>query len=183
MHSTGQDPDSTPADEGRIDPAVVAALYAEHAKELRYFLLGVLHDAASADDALQAAFAKAVEQGHKAREETLKGWLFRVAFNEALLLRRRQAVRDKAYRQLGWMHHAAGESPDARLDRHETVERVRKALDELPAEQRQVVHMRIYEEKTFATIAGELHVPLGTVLTRMQLALRKLRRTLDETHS
>jgi RNA polymerase sigma-70 factor (ECF subfamily) len=36
----------------------------------------------------------------------------------------------------------------------------------------------MYEDKTFAQIAEELGLPLGTVLTRMRLALEKLRRTL-----
>ncbi len=38
--------------------------------------------------------------------------------------------------------------------------------------------MRIFEEKTFAAIARELSAPLGTVLTRMRLALDKLAREL-----
>ena len=46
-------------------------------------------------------------------------------------------------------------------------------------DQGQVVRMRIYEEKKFIEIATELGLPLGTVLTRMQLALRKLKKLLD----
>ena len=55
---------------------------------------------------------------------------------------------------------------------------LRKALGELPAEQGRVVWARMYEDKTFAQIAEEFGLPLGTVLTRMRLALEKLRRTL-----
>ena len=55
---------------------------------------------------------------------------------------------------------------------------VRKALGELPPEQSKVVWARMYEDKTFAQIAEESGLPLGTVLTRMRLALGKLRRTL-----
>jgi RNA polymerase sigma-70 factor (ECF subfamily) len=39
--------------------------------------------------------------------------------------------------------------------------------------------MRIYEEKTFAMIAQELGIPLGTALGRMRTALAKLRKTLE----
>ena len=46
----------------------------------------------------------------------------------------------------------------------------------LPDKQRQIVHMRIYEEKTFAVIAEELDIPLGTALARMRTALAKLRK-------
>ncbi|NQU19940.1 MAG: hypothetical protein HQ567_01555 [Candidatus Nealsonbacteria bacterium] len=45
-------------------------------------------------------------------------------------------------------------------------------LTELPAKQREVVRMRIYEEKTFVRIAEELGIPLGTALARMRAARR-----------
>ena len=62
--------------------------------------------------------------------------------------------------------------------RGETVEAVRQALDRLPIEQRKVVWARMYEDRSFAEIAQESGLPLGTVLTRMRLALEKLRRSL-----
>jgi RNA polymerase sigma-70 factor (ECF subfamily) len=172
--TSGEDLALTTADNGRIDPALVAALYLEHAEELRAFLIGVLRSGELAGEVLQATFAKAVESGHTAREESLKGWLFRVAYNEAMLVRRRQQLHGKSIRKLAWGRPEQHETPDDHLTRWETVARVRKALEELPPEQQQVVRMRIYEEKTFAAIADELSVPLGTVLTRMRLALGKL---------
>ncbi len=161
-----------------VDAAAVAALYQEHAAELRRFVLGVTRDPELAGDVLQAAFAKAVELGHTARAETFKGWLFKVAFHEALTARRRREVRDRGHRRLAALGLAAAEGPDERLIRGETVEKVRRALDRLPPDQRRVVRARIYEDKTFAEIAEEDGLPLGTVLTRMRLALEKLRRTL-----
>src|SRR5262249_681269 len=101
------------------------------------------------------------------------------AFNEAMLLRRKQTVRDKAARRLAEENHNATESPFEQVCRWETVASVRKALDHLPPEQRQVVQMRMYDQKKFITIAEEWGVPLGTVLTRMQAALKKLRRHLN----
>jgi RNA polymerase sigma-70 factor (ECF subfamily) len=178
----------TTADQGRIDPAVVTALYERYAGELRLFLTGVLRNADLVDEALQNTFAKAVESGHTAREESVKGWLFQVAFHEAVLLRRRGQIHDRSVRQLArgqaapsGGNSAVGDglgSPDDRLARSETIEQVRRALADLPADQRQVVEMRIYEDKTFAAIATELSAPLGTVLTRMRLALKRLSRRL-----
>lgn len=162
------------AENGRIDPALVAGLYVEHAEELRAFLIGVLRSGDLANEVLQATFARAVESGHTAQEESLKGWLFRVAYNEAMLVRRRQKLQGESLRKLAWNRPERQEGPDDHVTRWETVARVQKALENLPEEQRQVVRMRIYEDKTFATIAEELQAPLGTVLTRMRLALRKL---------
>jgi RNA polymerase sigma-70 factor, ECF subfamily len=168
------------ADYGKIDPATVADLYARYGAELHRFLVGLLRDWQLAADAVQATFVKLAEYGHNSREESRKGWLFRVAYNEAVLLRRRQAVDDAVLRRTAWNRESVGASAEAELVQSETAERVRQAIGELSAEQQQVVRMRIYEEKTFAVIAAELEIPLGTALGRMRAAMSKLRTKLDE---
>ncbi len=169
-------------DECPIEPAVVAALYLEHAEELRRFLIGVLRDGHAAGDVLQVAFAKLVERGHEVEPKSRKSWLFTVAYREAMALRRRQAAERGALEQIATGKVAdagrAADSPERPLLQWETVERVRQALERLPADQRRVVELKLSEQKTFAAIAAELDVPLGTVLTRMQSALAKLRRSL-----
>ena len=167
-----------------LDPSVVAALYVQHGEELRRFLLGILRDAQLTSDVLQATFAKMVERGHQTQEATRKAWLFRVAYHEAMAYRRREGVGDKVLRRVAnekpaWHSNGAAGGADEPLLRLESVQAVREALDELPPEQRQVVRMRIYEEKTFATIAKELNIPLGTALGRMRAATIKLRAKLD----
>jgi RNA polymerase sigma-70 factor (ECF subfamily) len=169
------------ADPGKLDPTLVAALYVDHGEELRRFLLGLLRDPQLAADVLQATFAKMVERGHETREDSRKAWLFRVAFHEAMAVRRRQAVGDRIIRQIACRSEMATGPADEPLVRLEAVESVRQALDELPPEQRQIVRMRIYEEKTFAIIAEELNIPLGTALGRMRAALMKLRTRLTPT--
>jgi RNA polymerase sigma factor (sigma-70 family) len=169
----------TLADDRRIAPEEIAALHAECGAELHRLALGVLHDAHLAADVVQAAFVKAMEQGHTANE-SLRGWLFRVALNEALALRRRQGVQTRALDKLAWLGRGwdENEQPEEITSRREEVERAKTALEGLPAEQRQVVYLRLYEQKTFAVIARELNVPLGTVLWRMQAALKRLRECL-----
>lgn len=167
-------------DTGQLDPAVVAELYAQHGAELRAFLTGILRNADWASEALQSTFVKATEVGHTAKQETIKGWLFRVAYNEAMLLRRRQEVDQRATRQVAWQVSPQVEPADATLLKQEVIERIRAGLDSLPAEQRIVVRLRIYEDKTFAEIAQELGIPLGTVVTRMRTALQKLNRELGQ---
>jgi RNA polymerase sigma-70 factor (ECF subfamily) len=160
-------------------PSTPFEVDAELAGELRRFVLGVVRDPELADDVIQATYVKVLERGHEARPESARGWLFRVAFHEALAAKRRMATRDRNYRRFaGLGSDRDPNSPDAPLIRAEVVEAVREALDRLPEEQRRVVLARIYEEKTFAEIAGESNLPLGTVLTRMRRALEKMRRTL-----
>jgi RNA polymerase sigma factor (sigma-70 family) len=170
---------------GRLDLAQLAALYVEHSLELRRFLRGVLRNEELADDALQSAFAKAIEVGHTASPATFKGWLFRVAMNEALAVRRRQKLHQKMIERSAAeerlpKRRVERDSPAGGLIHLEKIETVRRAIGRLSAEQRQVVQMRIDQDKTFATIADELKLPLGTVLSRMQAALKRLRSELDD---
>jgi RNA polymerase sigma-70 factor, ECF subfamily len=190
--NSGSKPDSSglgPFDQqSPLDPQIVAALYADHGEELRRFLQGILRDAQLASDVLQMVFVKMAQRGHETREESRKAWLFRVAYHEAMAVRRREGVGDKVLRQVAWNASAWQASPAANTNssaeepllRLESVEAVREALDELPPEQRRVVRMRIYEEKTFAAIAKELKIPLGTALARMRAAMIKLKAKLGD---
>jgi RNA polymerase sigma factor (sigma-70 family) len=162
----------------RLDPVVVAQLFHDYSDELRSFLLGVLCNLDLANEVLQATFARVVEHGHTAHTETIKGWLFRVAFNEAMTLRRRATVRNKAAVLLREQGEPIVESPENFLLLRESTSQVQQALLTLPAELQQIVRMRIYEERTLATIASELGLPLGTVYARLQLALKKLKSCL-----
>jgi RNA polymerase sigma-70 factor (ECF subfamily) len=64
----------------------------------------------------------------------------------------------------------------------EDVAKLKELLAELPPDQQHVVRQRMYEDKTFAVIAQELNVPLGTVLTRMRLAMEKLQKWWERDH-
>jgi RNA polymerase sigma-70 factor (ECF subfamily) len=176
----------------------VEALYREHGTDLEAFLIGVLRDRHQASEVVQVVFRKALEflaeletSELKAAEGTAdellskwqspRGWLFRVGWNEAMLVRRVQTRHQNLLQKAVWnrdLDRPEPTGPESRLVQGETVEAVRKAIGDLPEEQRNVVHSRIYEDKTFAVIAEELGLPLGTVLTRMRLAMQKLERAL-----
>jgi RNA polymerase sigma-70 factor, ECF subfamily len=167
--------------EDRIEPESVADLYRQHADEIRAFLAGVLRDRELADEVLQTVFRKALEKGHTATEN-IRSWLFKVAWNDAMLVRRVQTRQagglQKAAQSRGVSEGIPEESESAAV-RQETVDEVRRAIRQLPDEQQLVVRMRIYDEKKFAVIAEELGVPLGTVLSRMRAAMMKLEKSLE----
>lgn len=173
----------TSADDVKLDSSVVTALYVAHADELRRLLLGILRDPHLVGDALQAAFAKVIEVGHKTRPQSRKSWLFRVAYNEAMALRRRAAVGERITQKMAWSQANEAEPADAPLLRMETIDAVRSGLRQLSETQQQVVRLRIYEEKTFAEIAEQLQIPLGTALSRMRGALIKLREHLENNQN
>jgi RNA polymerase sigma-70 factor (ECF subfamily) len=97
-----------------------------------------------------------------------------------MFVRRRQVTGDRILLRSAWSQSAVEHPADGYAVQAETVARVQQALAELPPEQQQVVRMRIYEDKTFAVIASELGIPLGTALGRMHTALAKLRKRLED---
>ena len=168
--------------ESKLAPEQVEVLYASYAARLQRFLLGVLRDRELVEEVLQRTFLQVLEKGHTAAGETMKGWIYKVAFNQAMALRRRVGRRP-------WQEAL---DPDllvpATASRNPVVEEVvadealrgaESALAELPTAQREVLRMRFVDSMTFPQIATQLGVPLGTALTRMRLALEKLRRRLQ----
>jgi RNA polymerase sigma-70 factor (ECF subfamily) len=109
--------------------------------------------------------------------------LFKVGFHEAMAFRRRQALQGRTLKKYTAQKHvtrsdllAASPTSHDELVRLEDVVKLKDLLAELPPDQQHVVRQRMYEEKTFAVIAQELNVPIGTVLTRMRLAMEKLQK-------
>lgn len=166
----------------QLDRTQVEALWEQHATGIRRFVLGVVRDPDLADEVLQQTFVTTLERGHTSASETRKGWLYRVAFTQAMELKRRAKAGDKA---VGSIQEALRVDPPAASSaadtaiRRERIERLRSAIAELPAAQRTVVEMRLGASKTFQAIADELGVPLSTALTRMRLATEKLKARLE----
>jgi len=162
----------------------LAELFREHQLPLHQFLMGLLRNRAEADDVLQQVFLKLVEGWATIRLDTAKSWLFTVAYHEALARRRVRVRQDSALADLWarpvWLSERALRTAEAEAMRQETIQSVQRSLAALPDAQREVVERRVYRSQTFATIAAELNCPLGTVLTRMRLAIKTLTRLLEE---
>ncbi len=70
--------------------------------------------------------------------------------------------------------------PDAILSAAQSARRLRSVLAELPAEQRLVIELSFYDDKAHADIAKTLSIPLGTVKSRLRLAMSRLRHLLGD---
>ena len=73
------------------------------------------------------------------------------------------------------------ERPDEVLSGVDDTARVGAALAELSADQSHIIKLSYFHEKAHAEIARELGIPLGTVKSRLRLAMMKLRGLLSET--
>jgi len=192
LSSTSKNPTPESPDPGLRDQAGASGssgfsvdagkAFEQFAKPLENFLIGILKNGAEANDALQATFVKLMEKGDTiVQESALKGWLFRVAYNEAMLIKRKDGVKRKHIEKFAW-HVSPDVESDQPADRmldDETQQEIKKALDQLSAAQQEVVRKRIYEGLKFREIAEQLDLPLGTVLARMHSSLKKLKTVFE----
>jgi RNA polymerase sigma-70 factor (ECF subfamily) len=109
-------------------------------------------------------------------------WIFTIARNLRIDAHRRNqrgAVEERADIDIEFEVDDAP-LPDSKLETIQSEERVRAALSQLPDDQMRVVELSFFEEKAHAEIAQILDIPLGTVKSRLRLAMGRLRNLLSE---
>lgn len=137
-----------------------------------------------ARDVAQEAFLKAYRglAGFK-REARFSSWLYQIATNLCRdRLRRRKArpqVSLEALEEAGPVIVETRPGAHERLLARDQAERVRRAIDALPEEQREVLILKEYQELTFLEIAQALELPVSTVKTRLYRGLVQLRLRLE----
>ena len=133
---------------------------------------------ADAEEVLQTVFEKLIKKPHalhSARDE--KAILMKCIHDTAVdLIRSNTRRRD---RNLAWQsdHHVpfvSNDDPDAD-DYHKAVW---NALQELPIDQRSVVHLRLWSDCTFETIATMLNISINTAASRYRYGIDKMRERL-----
>lgn len=107
-------------------------------------------------------------------------WIFTIARNLRVdLLRRRQGL-ESGGEDFDFDTLDSGEpAAEERLHAARQSERLHGALAQLPPEQQQVLRLSYFDDEPHARIATELGIPLGTVKSRVRLAVAQLRRLLD----
>jgi len=150
-------------------------LYDEHAQPLYAFLLNFTRDEADTRDLLQELFVKLAREPkllNGVREQ--RAFLIRLAHNAAIDLMRRRGTRNRTRENFAAEFispFAPTTDPDEKVFREELA----VALGELPAEQRAVVHLKLWEGLTFEEIAEALEIPPNTAASRYRYGLDKLR--------
>ncbi|GAA4598191.1 sigma-70 family RNA polymerase sigma factor [Planotetraspora phitsanulokensis] len=153
------------------DAGAVGECYRAHAPAVRSFLRRMVpHE--DVDDVLQVVFTEVWRSRHRFDpSRSLPAWLYGIARKRAvdhLRARRPQTL------PLDAVADPAG--PDGRVEGEELADRdrIRRALDELPAVQRQAIELAYYGDLTQREIADRLRVPLGTVKARTARGLHRL---------
>jgi len=148
----------------------IGRLYDRYGVVLYRYALMVLADPAAAADAVHTIFVALLRR--RAPPDSEEQYLRRAVRNECFsaLRRRRRDVLAGATPILEAVE-ANRDCPDERLA-------LERALRELPAEQREVVHLKVFEGMTFQEIAGLTGESINTVASRYRYAIEKLRAQL-----
>ena len=140
-----------------------------------------------ARDVCQETFLAAFRNLRKFRGEAkFSSWIYRIALNACnSRLRRPDTTKTRSLDEEhddGQREELADRTVEAAtesLQREQLSAIVRRALNALPNEMRQVIIMKEYEELTFAEIAEILEIPMSTVKSRVYTGLQQLRARLE----
>jgi RNA polymerase sigma-70 factor (ECF subfamily) len=162
------------------DRAAFADLFSRFAPRVKAYLLRLGMDNATAEEHAQEALLtvwRKAAQFDPARA-TAAAWIFTIARNLRIDAARRAQRAQPAPDPVDEPSPEPG--ADAILAAEDRSTRVRAALAALPAEQADVIRLAFFDDRPHADIERVLGIPLGTVKSRLRLAMSRLRGLLDD---
>jgi len=166
------------------DQHALAELYDRHARLVFSLAVRILRERADAEDVVQDVFAQVWSQAgrYDPGRGAVAAWMLTLARSRAIDRLRARRARPESAADSGAADSLADPAAMQDLDllAAEQVERLRRALDQLPEPQRVALDLAYYEGLTHAEIAARLAEPLGTIKTRIRQAVIKLRESLSQ---
>ena len=158
-------------------------VYRDHAPALHRFLLRLTGNEADTRDALQEVFVRLARAPRLLEEVAARrSFLFRMAHRLVIDRHRREETRRQTA-ELAALEISPSTGPVLTAgDALWRQQNVAAALENLPLEQKAVVVLKVWEEMTFAEIAGVLDISANTAASRYRYALDKLRAALRPLH-
>ncbi len=159
------------------DPAAFAVLFRHFAPRVKAFLMKSGAGAALAEECAQDVMAVLWQKAHlfDPARASVATWVFTIARNRRIdALRRARRAEPEA---LDWGPEPAPDQAEAIAAQQETA-RLGRALVALSPPQRRLIERAFYGELSHSEIAAETGLPLGTIKSRIRLALDKLRRQM-----
>jgi RNA polymerase sigma-70 factor (ECF subfamily) len=165
------------------DKEAFGKLVRSYMHQAYYVALGFLGSHEDALDASQEAFAKAYGAMKKFDpSRRFFTWYYAILRNHCLNMLRRKSIRPIPFSELQpeiQARQVSDDQTDGFLYRSETHAVVWKALWKLGADDRQLIVARDILETPYSVLAELLDVPLGTVMSRLYLARRRLRSAVE----
>lgn len=164
------------------DRAAFAELFEFFAPRLKAYVMRIGADPSSAEELAQETMVTVWRKAatYEPAKAAVSTWIFTIARNRRIDQARREnrpAVDEHDLTgEVRWQESAFG---DIQAAEEQAI--LANAIGSLPEEQAEVIRKAFYEDKSHAVVADELGLPLGTVKSRIRLALGHLKRTVSET--
>lgn len=170
----------------RSHQEALSELYDRYARLVFSVAASAVGDVELAEEITQDVFLRVWERAETYVEAQGRviAWITSIARNRAIDVLRRRNVRVEGH-SVGWAEVETIDPPDdqrveEKVDLAQRKQRVRAAITELPPEQQQALALAYFKGLTHQEIAASLGEPLGTVKTRIRLAMQKLNKMLAE---
>ena len=172
------------------DRDAISQLIDKYSARIRDYIRMMVKDNDVADDILQETLRKVVrviDEGRYADTGKFLSWVLRIAHNRVLDYFRAQkssrtvSESEVGYNMLGTLRFAE-QTVEDRMVSEQIEADVRRLVELLPEEQREVVVMRYYAGMSFQEIADQTDVSINTALGRMRYALINLRKMIKENN-
>jgi len=140
----------------------------------------LLRNEQDAQDVVQEAFLRAFKSFSGFHGSNGRAWLLAIVRNTSYTLLKKKRAADLTTPFDEEIHVSDDESVSAAtiLEHSEDAELIREAMDELPAEFREILTLRHQEDLSYKEIADITQIPPGTVMSRLARARRKLKERL-----
>jgi RNA polymerase sigma-70 factor (ECF subfamily) len=166
------------------DAAAFEVLYERHRQGLYRFLLGLSGKTELAEEVYQETWLSLIRSTSQPQgRANFRTWLYQIARNRLIDHWRKQGVRNPLHDSYDEQTHALIDDtagPEQLLTLSRDSVRLEAALQDLPADQREVFLLRVHGDLELPQIATLTETPLETVKSRFRYAQQKLRRLLAE---
>ncbi len=164
----------------------LSVLYDRYSRLVFSLAMHLLGDQATAEEVTLDVFTRVWEKAgmYRADKAKVSTWLASIARYHAIDILRRQGSRPEqnsvALTEVTADALLSADGPEEATELTLQRQRVRAAITGLPADQQQVLSLAYFSGLTHREIAEKLGEPLGTVKTRIRLAMQKLRQALQD---
>jgi len=168
------------------NPAAFRILVERYKKRAYYLALKLVGDPDDAYDLSQEAFIRVYNARRRYdRSRPFYAWFYAILSNLAKNQVKKRAVRSEYAAQVrgaGGTQLDERESPHFIIEADETRKAVWAAIEKLSYEHREIIVLRHFEDMSYDGIANLLGIPLGSVMSRLYYARKRLRELLGDTH-
>ncbi len=166
---------------------VLEQLLKRHRDKIFGFIYSKVRNQELTEDLFQDTLFKVVrtlKKGKYIEEGKFLSWVIRIAHNIIIDYYRKQNKMRKVYESEDFsmfdILHDKSLDAEKQMIRNQMIDKIRILIEQLPADQKAVLKMRMYEELSFQEIADKTNVSINTALGRMRYALINIRKIIEE---